>query len=252
MLHSMAVRRDCWRRSPVGPTRLLGGVLERFAPPEPESLTDGAERVLGARPAGLFQVAAGRCDQALESEQVDRLGPRRRSPSLPTAVGASTISPVVPGGPVASNAVDLDAAMGLALDEAATAVLHDDVPIGALVLRDGEVIAQRHNERERSGDPAAHAEVLALHDAAAVVGGWRLEGTTLVVTIEPCPMCAGALVAARVDRVVFGAADPKAGACGSLYNLCVDPRLNHEVEVVPGVRANEATALITGFFDERR
>ena len=142
--------------------------------------------------------------------------------------------------------------MGLALDEGATAVLHGDVPVGAVVLRDGEVIAQRHNERERLGDPSAHAEILALRDAAEVVGGWRLDGTVLVVTIEPCPMCAGALVAARVDQVVFGAADPKAGACGSLYNLCVDPRLNHEVAVVPGVRAEEAAALITGFFDELR
>jgi tRNA(adenine34) deaminase len=148
--------------------------------------------------------------------------------------------------------VDLDAAMGQALDEGATAVLHDDVPVGAIVLRDGEVIAQRHNEREKLGDPTAHAEILALRDAAEVVGGWRLEGTTLVVTVEPCPMCAGALVAARVDQVVFGAADPKAGACGSLYNLCTDPRLNHEVEVVRGVRAEEAAALITGFFEERR
>ena len=142
--------------------------------------------------------------------------------------------------------------MGLALDEGATAVLHGDVPVGAVVLRDGEVIAQRHNERERLGDPSAHAEILALRDAAEVVGGWRLDGTVLVVTIEPCPMCAGALVAARVDQVVFGAADSKAGACGSLYNLCVDPRLNHEVAVVPGVRAEEAAALITGFFDELR
>jgi tRNA(adenine34) deaminase len=142
--------------------------------------------------------------------------------------------------------------MGLALDEGATAVLHGDVPVGAVVLRDGEVIAQRHNEREQLGDPTAHAEILALRDAAEVVGGWRLDGTVLVVTIEPCPMCAGALVAARVDQVVFGAADPKAGACGSLYNLCVDPRLNHEVAVVPGVRAEEAAALITGFFDELR
>ena len=142
--------------------------------------------------------------------------------------------------------------MGLALDEGATAVLHGDVPVGAVVLRDGEVIAQRHNERERLGDPTAHAEVLALRDAAEVVGGWRLDGTVLVVTIEPCPMCAGALMAARVDQVVFGAADPKAGACGSLYNLCVDPRLNHEAKVVPGVRAEEASALITGFFDELR
>lgn len=148
--------------------------------------------------------------------------------------------------------MDLDAAMGLALDEAARAPVHDDVPVGAVVLRDGEVIAARHNERERSGDPTAHAEVLALRDAARTVGTWRLAGTTLVVTLEPCPMCAGALLAARVDRVVFGAADPKAGACGSLYNLCVDPRLNHEAEVVAGVRADEAAALLSAFFGDRR
>jgi tRNA(adenine34) deaminase len=148
--------------------------------------------------------------------------------------------------------VDLDAAMGLALDEGATAVLHGDVPVGAVVLRDGEVIAQRHNERELTRDPTAHAEVLALRDAAEVVGSWRLDGTTLVVTVEPCPMCAGALVGARVDAVVFGAADLKAGACGSLYNLCADPRLNHEVAVTAGLRADEAAALITGFFDELR
>jgi tRNA(adenine34) deaminase len=148
--------------------------------------------------------------------------------------------------------VDLDAAMGLALDEAAAATRHGDVPVGAVVLRDGEVIASRHNEREHTGDPTAHAEVLALRDAAEVVGSWRLEGTTLVVTLEPCPMCAGALVAARVDAVVFGAADPKAGACGSLYNLCADPRLNHEAEVVAGVRADEAAALLADFFQRRR
>ena len=142
--------------------------------------------------------------------------------------------------------------MGLALDEAAAATRHGDVPVGAVVLRDGEVIASRHNERERTGDPTAHAEVLALRDAAEVVGSWRLEGTTLVVTLEPCPMCAGALVAARVDSVVFGAADPKAGACGSLYNLCADPRLNHEAEVVAGVRADEAAALLGAFFQQRR
>ena len=142
--------------------------------------------------------------------------------------------------------------MGLALEEATAATAHGDVPVGAVVLRDGEVIARRHNERELTGDPSAHAEILALRDAAVVVGSWRLSGTTLVVTLEPCPMCAGALVAARVDQVVFGAADPKAGACGSLYNLCVDPRLNHELEVVPGVRAEEAAALLTGFFGERR
>jgi tRNA(adenine34) deaminase len=148
--------------------------------------------------------------------------------------------------------VDDDAAMGLALDEAAKALAHDDVPVGAVVLRDGEVLAARHNEREQAGDPTAHAEVLALRDAAAAAGEWRLAGTTLVVTLEPCPMCAGAAVAARVERVVFGAADPKAGACGSLHNLCADPRLNHEVEVVRGVRDAEAGALLTTFFAARR
>src|SRR5690606_10284343 len=142
--------------------------------------------------------------------------------------------------------------MGLALEEADAALAHGDVPVGAVVLRDGEVIARRHNERQATGDPTAHAEILALRDAAAVVGGWRLTGTTLVVTLEPCPMCAGALVAARVDRVVFGAADPRAGACGSLYNLCADPRLNHEVEVVAGVRAEEGAALLTGCCGEGR
>ena len=142
--------------------------------------------------------------------------------------------------------------MSLALDESTTTTNHGDVPNGAVVLSDGEVIAQRHNERERTGDPAAHAEMLALRDAAVVVGSWRLGGTTLVVTLEPCPMCAGALVAARVDQVVFGAADPKAGACGSLYNLCVDPRLNHEVEVVADDRYDDAPALLTDFFGERR
>ncbi|HLM65529.1 MAG TPA: nucleoside deaminase [Acidimicrobiales bacterium] len=148
--------------------------------------------------------------------------------------------------------MDLDAAMGLALDEAALATATGDVPVGAIVLRDGEVIARRHNERELSGDPTAHAEILALRDAADVVGSWRLGGTTLVVTLEPCPMCAGAAVAARVDRVVYAAADPKAGACGSLHNLCADPRLNHEADVVAGVRAAEAAAQLSGFFAGRR
>ncbi|MGH9282292.1 MAG: nucleoside deaminase, partial [Acidimicrobiales bacterium] len=110
----------------------------------------------------------------------------------------------------------------------------------------------RHNERERRADPVAHAELLALQDAAAALGTWRLEDLTLVVTLEPCPMCAGALVAARVARLVFGAADPKAGACGSLYNLCADPRLNHEVTVTPGVLAPEAARLLSDFFAARR
>jgi len=142
--------------------------------------------------------------------------------------------------------------MDAALDEAAAALEHGDVPIGAVVLQGGAIIARRHNERELTGDPTAHAEILALRDAARAAGSWRLDDTTLVVTVEPCPMCAGALVAARVGRVVFGANDPKAGACGSLYNLVADPRLNHEVAVTYGVRADECTALITKFFADLR
>ncbi|MFP5318793.1 MAG: tRNA adenosine(34) deaminase TadA [Acidimicrobiia bacterium] len=142
--------------------------------------------------------------------------------------------------------------MGVALEEAAAAVDHGDVPVGAVALVDGTVVASRHNERERAGDPTAHAELLALRDAAEAVGGWRLAAVTLVVTLEPCPMCAGALVAARVGRVVFGAYDPKAGACGSLYNLCADPRLNHEVAVTGGVRSEESAALLAAFFTGRR
>ncbi|HWC10106.1 MAG TPA: tRNA adenosine(34) deaminase TadA [Acidimicrobiales bacterium] len=148
--------------------------------------------------------------------------------------------------------MDDEVAMGLALEEATRAVEHGDVPVGAVVLVDGRPVARRHNERELSGDPTAHAELLALRDAAAVVGGWRLGAVTLVVTLEPCPMCAGALVAARVARLVFGATDPRAGAAGSLYNLCVDPRLNHELPVTAGVRAEEAAALLEAFFAARR
>ena len=145
-----------------------------------------------------------------------------------------------------------DEAMEVALLEAAAAVTHGDVPVGAVVLQEGRVVSQRHNERELSGDPTAHAEVLALRDAAETLGTWRLSDVTLVVTLEPCPMCAGALVAGRVKRLVFGAFDLKAGACGSLYNLCVDPRLHHEVAVTAGVRADEAAALVESFFANRR
>ena len=148
--------------------------------------------------------------------------------------------------------MEIDHAMDAALDEAAAALEHGDVPIGAVVLQGGAIIARRHNERELTGDPTAHAEILALRDAARAAGSWRLDDTTLVVTVEPCPMCAGALVAARVGRVVFGASDPKAGACGSLYNLVADPRLNHEVAVTYGVRADECAALITKFFADLR
>jgi tRNA(adenine34) deaminase len=138
--------------------------------------------------------------------------------------------------------------MAVALDEARTATLHGDVPVGAVVLVDGVVVSQRHNEREHSNDPTAHAELLALRDAAGALGGWRLGAATLVVSLEPCPMCAGAAVSARLGRLVFGAFDPKAGACGSLYNLCSDPRLNHEVELIGGVMAGESEKMLEGFF----
>ena len=152
-----------------------------------------------------------------------------------------------------SDPISDDAAMQVAIDEAGLAPAHGDVPIGAVVVHDGRIVARRHNEREALGDPTAHAEILALRAAAAQVGdGWRLDGATLVVTLEPCPMCAGAAVAARVGRVVYGAADPKAGACGSLYNLCSDPRLNHEATVVHGVRADECGEVLRAFFAERR
>ena len=143
-------------------------------------------------------------------------------------------------------------AMQLALEQAAAAAVHGDVPIGAVVVRDGQVIATRHNERELTGDPTAHAEVLAIRDAANVVGHWRLLDCSLYVTLEPCVMCAGALVNARIGRVVFGALDPKAGALVSLYQICGDPRLNHRPPVVAGVRAEEAGKLLRDFFANRR
>ncbi len=148
--------------------------------------------------------------------------------------------------------LDDDGAMGRALDEARAALEHGDVPVGAVVVQAGRVIAARHNERERTGDPTAHAEVLALRDAAAALGRWRLDDCTLVVTLEPCVMCAGAILNARIGRLVYGAPDLKAGAAGSLYNVCADPRLNHNPPVTYGVRAAEAAALLEAFFAERR
>jgi len=143
-------------------------------------------------------------------------------------------------------------AMRAALIQARAADAHDDVPIGAVVVRDGVVIAARHNERELDGDPTAHAEVLALRDASTVVGHWRLTDCTLYVTLEPCAMCAGAIVNARVGRVVYGADDPKAGAVRSLYRIADDPRLNHRAEVVGGVLADECGDLLRAFFRARR
>ena len=144
--------------------------------------------------------------------------------------------------------------MAIALQEADLAAADGDVPVGAVVLdAEGNELSRARNEREKRGDPTAHAEILALQAAAARHGdGWRLTGTTVVVTLEPCPMCAGALVAGRVARVAFGTTDPKAGAVGTLYNLCTDPRLNHEVSVTGGVMAGDSAALLQSFFASTR
>jgi tRNA(adenine34) deaminase len=143
--------------------------------------------------------------------------------------------------------------MRLALDEAAKGLPSGDVPVGAVVVDpDGAVIGRGHNVREAEGDPTGHAEMCALREAAAAVGEWRLTGCTLVVTLEPCTMCAGALVLARVDRLVFGADDPKAGAVGSLWDVVRDRRLNHRPEVIPEVLAEESAALLWEFFANHR
>jgi len=138
--------------------------------------------------------------------------------------------------------------MAAALDEARYAQDLGEVPVGAVVVAGGTIIGRGHNLRETTNDPTAHAEVLALRDAARHLGTWRLDETTLYVTLEPCAMCAGALVLARVGTLVYGADDPKAGACGSVLNVVADPRLNHRLEVVRGVRAREAAELLRSFF----
>jgi len=144
------------------------------------------------------------------------------------------------------------AAMRLALDEAGRAAKGGDVPVGAVVLaEDGSVLATGHNEREATGDPTAHAEILAIRRAAAKIEEWRLTGCTLVVTLEPCTMCAGALQQSRVDRLVYGARDEKAGATGSLWDVVRDRRLNHRPEVIEGVLADECATLLTDFFRDR-
>jgi len=142
--------------------------------------------------------------------------------------------------------------MRLALGEAERAAAHGDVPIGAVVARDGEVLASAGNERELRADPTAHAEVLALRAAAGRLGGWRIGEATIYVTLEPCAMCAGAIVLARVPRVVYGAADPKAGACGSVLDVLGEPRLNHRPRVDGGLLADESAALLSSFFADRR
>ena len=148
--------------------------------------------------------------------------------------------------------VQFDEAMRLALSEARAAVEHGDVPVGAVVLLDGAVVAARHNERELTGDPTAHAEILAMRDAAVHIGHWRLLDCTLVVTLEPCTMCAGAMVNARLGRLVFGARDPKAGAAGSVFDITSTSELNHRVPVESGVLADECGRVLKDFFAARR
>jgi len=148
---------------------------------------------------------------------------------------------------------DRDAAlMDTALAEAAAAAAAGDVPIGAVIARGGEIIARAGNERERALDPTAHAEILAIRRAAEALGGWRLPETTLYVTLEPCAMCAGAIVLARIPRVVYATPDPKAGACGSVLDVLGEARLNHRPEVSSGVRAEQAAELLREFFRSRR
>jgi tRNA(adenine34) deaminase len=144
--------------------------------------------------------------------------------------------------------------MRQAIAEARLALEHDDVPVGAVVvqLSTGSIVARAHNTRERDADPTAHAEITALREATRHTGSWRLTDHALVVTLEPCPMCAGAVWAARLPLLVWGAADPKAGAASSLYNFAADPRLNHATEVVPRVLADECGALLSAFFAQRR
>jgi tRNA(adenine34) deaminase len=144
------------------------------------------------------------------------------------------------------------AGMGLALERARLARAHGDVPIGAAILRDGEPLALAGNERELRREPTAHAEILAIRAAAEALGGWRLPGTTLYVTLEPCAMCAGAIVLARIPTVVYGAPDPKAGAAGSVLDVLSEPALNHRPEVIPGVMEEECSQLLQGFFAARR
>ena len=142
--------------------------------------------------------------------------------------------------------------MRMAIREAETALKHDDVPIGAVLVHEGELIAAGHNERELRQDPTAHAEILALRDASRVLGSWRLLACVLYVTLEPCAMCAGAIVLARVPRVVYGTTDPKAGAAGSVLDVLAQPRLNHRPQVAGGLLAPECAALLTDFFNSRR
>jgi len=150
------------------------------------------------------------------------------------------------------NAEQYDAFMAAALDQADRAQAAGDVPVGAVIVKDAAIVSAAHNRRIIDADPTAHAEMLAIRAAAQATGDWRLGGCTIVVTLEPCCMCAGAIVLARMERLVYGAADPKAGAADTLYRLCGDERLNHQVQVVSGVRAGQCAAILTGFFAAQR
>jgi len=142
--------------------------------------------------------------------------------------------------------------MDIALEEARKAFDEDEVPVGAVVVFEGRVVGRGHNQKESSGDPTAHAEVLAIRRAAQALGRWRLSGCTLYATLEPCPMCVGAMISARLDRLVFGCTDDKAGAAVTLYDLARDTRMNHQLEVASGVRADEAARLLKDFFRKKR
>lgn len=154
--------------------------------------------------------------------------------------------------PVFINAYDDERYMRMAIDQAFIAEENGDVPIGCVIVFEGRVIAKAYNQREQLHDPTAHAEIVALTQAAEFVGNWRLHGCTLYVTLEPCPMCAGALVLARMDRLVFGTDDPKTGACGSLYNIVQDDRLNHRLELTPHVLMEDCRDQLQAFFRRRR
>ena len=142
--------------------------------------------------------------------------------------------------------------MRFAIDSAKIAEENGDVPIGAVIVHKGQIIAKAYNQREQLQDPTAHAEIIALTQAAAALGNWHLHDCTMYVTLEPCPMCAGALVLARIDRLVYGCDDPKTGACGSLYNIVTDERLNHKLEVTSGVLKEDCSKILQDFFQKRR
>ncbi len=142
--------------------------------------------------------------------------------------------------------------MQLAIEQARQAEAAGDVPVGAVIVRDGQLVAAAHNQREQLGDPTAHAEMIAITQAAEAVGSWRLTGCTLYVTLEPCPMCAGAILQARLPQLIYGAADPKAGAVETLYRLLADPRMNHQTEVLAGLLGSECGKLLSDFFAEQR